>query len=308
MRQDKDRSAKWLVANHGDSILKLAGLTGFTSWRAVETETVAPRRLPDGLLEVRYEDVDKTSLVLIEIETYPDRGADRQVFDDLMLIALERRVIPEVVSLVLRPKGLVQLTGRVERVSPRGLTRLGGSWPVVRVWDLSDEDLLQSNDVGLIPWLPLTRTAREPEEVLNVCWDRIATVGDATARESLQSVTLILASLVFDRMLLKRFLGGKGMVQFPLIVWEREEAAAKAEAETRVKVEAETRVKVEAETTLRLSREDVLFALDIRFGPVPADVTGRVNELTDLARLKALHRAAIVCPAIDDFRAELDRA
>lgn len=292
MRQDKDRSAKWLIANHGDSILKLAGLTGFTSWRAVETETVAPRRLPDGLLEVQFADSPKPTLVLIEIETYPDRGADRQVFDDLMLIALERRVIPEVVSLVLRPKGLVQLTGRVERTSPRGLTRLTGQWPVVRVWNLSDEDLLQFNDVGLVPWLPLTRTAREPEKMLDVCWDRIAAVPDATKRDSLQSVTLILASLVFDQLLLNRFRGGKGMVQFPLIQWEIEEATAKVEAETRLKV----------------SRETLLLVLDARFGPIPQDVADRVKGLNDFTRLKALHHTATVCPTIEDFRAELDRA
>jgi hypothetical protein len=300
MRQDKDRSAKWLIANHGDSILKLAGLTGFTSWRAVETETVAPRRLPDGLLEVQFADSDKPTLVLIEIETYPDRTADRQVFDDLMLIALERRVIPEVVSVVLRPKGNVQLAGGVERASPRGTTQLTGAWPVVRLWDLSDEELLQFNDVGLVPWLPLTQTARKPEEVLDVCWDRIAAVPDATKRESLLSVTVILASLVFDGALLRSFFGGRDVVEFPII--------EEAKEMVRKKVEAETRVKVEAETTLRLSREDVLFALDIRFGPVPPDVASRVNELTDLARLKSLHRAAIVCPGLDDFRAELDRA
>jgi hypothetical protein len=296
MRQDKDRSAKWLIANHGDSILKLAGLTGFTSWRTVASETIAPRRLPDGLLEVQFAGNDKPTLVLIEIETYPDRGADRQVFDDLILTALERRVIPEVVSLVLRPKGNVQLAGGVERASPRGSTRLTGTWPVVRLWDLSDDDLLQFNDVGLVPWLPLTRTAREPEELLNVCWDRIAVVDDATARDSLQSVTLILASLVFDRMLLNRFRGGKGMVQFPLIEWEIEEATAKATA------------KAEAEISLRVSREYLLSVLDARFGPLPASVVNRVNELTDLTRLKALLHTASVCAGIDEFRAELDRA
>lgn len=52
MRQDKDRTAKWLLAHHGDAVLRLAGFTDFTSCRAVAAELVAPRRLPDGLLEV----------------------------------------------------------------------------------------------------------------------------------------------------------------------------------------------------------------------------------------------------------------
>jgi hypothetical protein len=54
MRQDKDRSSKWLLTHHGDAILKLGGITGFTAWRALQPETVAPRRLPDGLIEVRF--------------------------------------------------------------------------------------------------------------------------------------------------------------------------------------------------------------------------------------------------------------
>jgi hypothetical protein len=69
MRQDKDRSAKWMLAHHGDAILKLAGLTGFTCWKALQPETVAPRRLPDGLLEVRFPVSSEPVLVLVEIES-----------------------------------------------------------------------------------------------------------------------------------------------------------------------------------------------------------------------------------------------
>jgi hypothetical protein len=43
-----DRSSKWLLEHHGDSLLRLGGLTGVTSCRAVQTEVVQPRQLPDG--------------------------------------------------------------------------------------------------------------------------------------------------------------------------------------------------------------------------------------------------------------------
>ncbi len=82
-RQDNDRSAKWLLAHHGDAILKLEGITGFTNWKDVQTETVVPRRLPNGLIEVRFPGESDTTLVLVEIETAPDSTADRQVLDDL---------------------------------------------------------------------------------------------------------------------------------------------------------------------------------------------------------------------------------
>ena len=144
MRQDKDRSGKWLLTHHGDAVLKLAGLTGFTAWKALQPETVAPRRLPDGLLEVRFPNESEPTLVLVEIETYPDADADRQVFDDVMLIAVDRKVVPEVVSVVLKPKGNLTVTGAAERTSRRGRTRVGhgpwcgfGSWTPRRCFRLA---------------------------------------------------------------------------------------------------------------------------------------------------------------------------
>jgi len=77
MRQDKDRGSKWLLAHHADAILKLGGITGFTSWKVIQPETVAPRRLPDGLIEVRYPSETEATLVLVEIESYPVSNVDR---------------------------------------------------------------------------------------------------------------------------------------------------------------------------------------------------------------------------------------
>jgi len=51
----------------------------------LKPETVAPRLLPDGLLEVRFAGSSEPVLVLVEIEADPDADADRQVLDDLRL-------------------------------------------------------------------------------------------------------------------------------------------------------------------------------------------------------------------------------
>src|SRR6266545_3202752 len=169
MRQDKDRSGKWLLTHHGDAILRLGGITGFSAWKALQAETIAPRRLPDGLIEVRFPGDTEPTLVLVEIETYPDSDADRQVLDDLMLIAVDRKTVPEVVSLILKPKGNLTVTGASDRTSPHGRTKIGGSWPVVRLWELDAETLLTSPDVGLIPWVPLARTTLGPDELMTRC-------------------------------------------------------------------------------------------------------------------------------------------
>ena len=71
MEHDKDRSSKWLLQRYGDVVLRLAGITGFTSWRLLPGEIVAPRRTLDGLLEVEYPGEAEPRLVLVEVYTYP---------------------------------------------------------------------------------------------------------------------------------------------------------------------------------------------------------------------------------------------
>jgi hypothetical protein len=50
---DYDKGSKWLIQHHGDAILRLAGIRGIVSWKPLQAEPVHPRRLPDGLIEVR---------------------------------------------------------------------------------------------------------------------------------------------------------------------------------------------------------------------------------------------------------------
>lgn len=290
MRQDKDRTGKWLLNHHADSVLRLGGITGFTSWKALQPETVAPRRSPDGLIEVHFPGVEEPRLVLVEIETYPDSEVARQIFDDIMLMLLERKVVPEVVSLVLKPKGHLTVSGNLERASAGGGTRITGSWPVVRMWELEAETLLAANDVGLIPWVPLTKTTMEPEELLIRCRDRLATVNDADDRGALLVATQLLARLAFPGpRFWNFFMGVEVMIESPVFD----------------DVKAILRERYETEATLRTLRKSVLANLEARFGSVPEERIAVLNTLTDEPRLEALHRFAATCPNLDAFVAEL---
>jgi hypothetical protein len=293
MRQDKDRSGKWLLTHHGDAILRLGGITGFSSWKALQAETVAPRRLPDGLLEVRFAGDTEPTLVLVEIETYPDSDADRQVLDDLMLIAVDRKTVPEVVSLVLKPKGNLNVTGASDRTSPRGRTRIGGSWPVVRLWELDAETLLNSPDVGFIPWAPLARTTLSPDELMTRCRDRLVQVPDANDRAGLVAVTQILAGLAFpDRRFLKLFGGAEVMIESPVLDEVKEILRQRYEADGRRKA----------------LQEAILANLEARFGAVPPERVESLKTITDENRLKTLLRLAATCPDLDAFVAGLTAA
>ncbi len=72
MRDDYDRSSKWLIQHHGNSILRLAGIATVRSWRSLQADLVQPRRLPDGLLEVRVDDRNEADLFIVELATYPE--------------------------------------------------------------------------------------------------------------------------------------------------------------------------------------------------------------------------------------------
>lgn len=282
MRQDKDRSAKWMLTHHGDAILKLAGMTGFTKWQALQPETVAPRRLPDGLLEVQFANRTKPTLVLVEIETYPDSDADTQVFEDLMLIAVDRKTVPEVVSFVLKPKGHLTVNGSDQRVSESGQTRISGSWPVVKLWELEADQLLNAGDVGLVPWVPLTKTKQSPEELLTRCRDQLVQVANANDRAGLMAVTQILANLAFpDKRFLDLFGGPDAMIESPLL--------------DEVKEMLRQRYKADG------VRMAVLGTLEARFGSVPAERVVALGAVADETRLRELVRLAATCPNLDAF-------
>jgi hypothetical protein len=166
MREEKDRSGKWMVTHHGDSLLRLAGMKNLRAWRPGPAEVLSPLQAPDGFLEVFLDNDPQPSPVLIEIATYPEhRAADQSLFDALSVL-LARRQVPDVLTVVLHPKGQVRLAGSHQLASRQAWTSVAVAWRVVELWTLAAEELLAANDVGLIPWVPLTTFAGPPEELL----------------------------------------------------------------------------------------------------------------------------------------------
>ena len=83
-----DKGGKWLIQHQGDSLLRLAGVSGIVSWRALHAELVQPGQLPDGLLEVRLADRDEPTFFLLELATKAERRLTRQLVRDMMLVYL----------------------------------------------------------------------------------------------------------------------------------------------------------------------------------------------------------------------------
>jgi hypothetical protein len=132
--KEYDKSSQWLIQHHGDSILRLAGETGIVSWRPLPPEQVQPRRIPDGLLEVMLEGETEPNLYLVEIESRPEPRKLETLAADLMLVLLDRGILPELVVVFLAQAGRPSLPPRHLILSRRGWSRLEATWQPVELW------------------------------------------------------------------------------------------------------------------------------------------------------------------------------
>jgi hypothetical protein len=106
-RHEFDRSSKYLVQRQGKGILWLGGARDVHLCCALHAELVQPRRLPDGLLEVFFRGRSTPDHVLVEVATYAEKRVLKQALDDLTLAYQQLGTLPELLMLVLRPRGAV---------------------------------------------------------------------------------------------------------------------------------------------------------------------------------------------------------
>jgi predicted transposase YdaD len=282
MRQPYDRSSKWLIQHHGDGILRLGGLRDIQTWRALQAELVQPRQLPDGLLEVHGQGRTEPDYFIVEIATYADERVDEQVVRDALLVYLDRRVLPEVLTLVLRPRGQQRVAETATLDSRHGWTQWQMRWRVVELWTIPAADLLAANDVGLIPWTPLTQFDGPPEPILQQCRERIEQQAPERERANLLAVTQVLTRLRYNDPGLLALLGGsRAMIESPLI----QELMDQAKREC--------------------LQAAIVGVLEARFAAVPAEIVALLRSVREQSRLEALNRQAAVCPDLEAFRIHL---
>jgi hypothetical protein len=278
-RQRFDISSKWLLHNQGRSALLLGGLEGVRRCEPMPGEVIQNRRYPDGLLQAFLGDDSKPHHVLVEIATYPERRALTQALDDLSLAYSALGHLPELLMLVLRPKGKFRIGGRHLIRSGLGMSWMEVGWRTVELWTLSAEQFLEEADVGMIPWVPLMRAGGPPEAMLHRCAERIEREAQPKDRMDLLVVSQVLAGLRFPSLDLLSFFGGQGAmwVESPLIQ------------------------KVLAEHTHEL----ILAIMKDRFETVPREVTKSLRAETDEKKLKRLVVLAAKCRSVDAFHKAL---
>jgi hypothetical protein len=285
VRKAKDRGSKWLLEHHGDSVLRLAGITGFNRWRPAPTELVHPLESPDSVLEVFFPGREEPDPVIVEIATYPERRVNDQMARDAMVVLLARDVLPTLLTLVLHPKGNLHITGDHEWACSQSRTRLSLQWQVIELWTLAADDLLATDDIGLIPLVPLAHIDGPPDITLRRCRQRIDEA-PKDEQENLLAVAHIMAQMRYTELGLLSIFGGKQMFNDSPIVQE---------------IVQEASLKVRRKTV----REMVQQNLETRFGDLPPQIVEMLDAIEDERRLRALGAEAVRCASLDDFRARL---
>jgi hypothetical protein len=272
--QQYDKSSKWLIEHHGDSILHLGGARGIRWWRALQADLVQSRRLPDGLIEAKLRGRAKPSRFLIEISTYPYRRLSKQTMEGTIVAYLDRWELPEVLTVVLHPGGRRRVVGATELSSPLGWTQLHLSWKVVEMWTIPAAELLAANDVGLIPWVMLAKIDGPPESVFRECRARIDRHAQGSDHENLLGVTQFLARLNYNDPRLFKILGGrKTMIESPVLKELRREERCST----------------------------IIDVLVERFGRQARSLQPRLESIKDDRKLKELTKQSVHCLDLESF-------
>jgi hypothetical protein len=276
--QRYDIGSKWLLHHQGKGVLFVGGLKDIRRYEPMPGEIVQNRRYPDGLLRVYFEDEPEPDHVLVEVATYPEKRALKQAMDDLTLAYSALGHLPELLMLVLHPKGRFRIAGRSETRSKRGLSNLTAQWKVVELWNLLAEEFLAEGHVGVVPWVPLMRFEGPPKRLLERCAARIDSEASGRDRDNLRVVSQVMTKLRFpDTSLLTIFGGRKAMIESPLIQQWKAEAV----------------------------QEDILEILRDHFKSVPRDVTKQLRKIIDEKRLRKLVVIAANCSDLEGFREAL---
>ena len=281
-----DKASKWLIQHFGDCILRLAGVRGIVSWRSLQADFVQPRRLPDGFIEVQRRGQAKPDLYILEIATYPEARVAHQVLADTAMVYLDRHVLPEVVVLFLHRRGKAEALDALNLGSPQGLTNLKFSWRIAKLWEVPAQELLAADDIGLIPWVPLTKFKGPPEPIIRQCRARIDQVTSPDEHVNLLAVTQVLAGLRYNDPKLFEILGGrKAMIESPIFQ----------------ELKAEWTQETARETTIR----NLMRFLVGRFGAKAAALETEIKAIGDDARLEELVEHAATCRTLGSFRKQL---
>lgn len=309
-----DRGSKWLIQHFGDVLLRLAGFGNVVRWTPLQAEVISPGQLPDGLIEAWLEGDPEPHLFIFEIGTYPETRLTEQLIRDALTVFLDRRVLPEVVAVLLRPRGRLKVAHGTHQSSRLATTELRLRWRVVELWNLSAEALLALGLPGLAPWAVLGRHTGSPVDLIRDCRELIDQHPDPLERESLLAITWVFGSLRYNDLDLPALLGGREkMLEIPLFQELSEEFLAKGitlgreegytlgleKGLTQGREEGITQGVEKGLTQGR--RESLIMQLKVRFADFTPQLEREIEAVPSHERLEDLIRVASACGSLAEF-------
>jgi hypothetical protein len=169
--QQQDRTSKWFLKQQTPALLKICDFNDVESIRVETAEMVAPRRIADGIIHVKFKDNPVEVPFIIEFESYPSTDNSQQIAEDMMTYYLTERRLPEAILFVLRPSRRstpnADYTGRPSPESIQFTGELGTStinvrWRTINAWEKRADDLFALNDPNVVPMIPLTQSDLSP--------------------------------------------------------------------------------------------------------------------------------------------------
>jgi len=161
-----------------------------------------------------------------------------------------------------------------------------GIWfKLIRLWEIEGRRILESGDIRLYPFVPLTRCGRE--EVLRAERGIFESGLERGEKSDLLTVLAIFSGLKSEDLMRELFMRRRDiMIESPAYDLIKREGFE--------------------EGMLEEAKEMVLEALEERFGPVPLRIVERVRGINERVVLKGLHRRAIRCGSLEEFERALD--
>jgi hypothetical protein len=265
-----------IVARASGRELAAVGGVACEQWTPIVSEVQTTERLADRAFRARRG--RERFLVYMEAYTYWTSTAPWSILSKSALLS-ERERLPTIsLVYILRPRGYQPQSGHFQLRVEEGPTQQ--VWfREVCLWQVEPEAWWDGVP-GLMALSPLCRQDRSAQAVVGHAAEAIAAHAcDTIQRADLLTTLAIFGRLAYPQIDVLRLVGREQMKESKVYDQIMEEGRVESR------------------------REDILAALEIRFGlPAAKEFTSALDTITDNARLARLHRLALRSSSVEEFR------
>jgi hypothetical protein len=276
-----DHGFKIIAHTSGRQLAELAGVP-CTRWEPMTSEVQTVERLADRAFLAAHG--RERFVVYFEAYTYWDAAAPWSVLAKSGLLSERERLPTKCLVFVLHPRGYQPQRGRF-RLAVGGRTTQLVSLTEVCLWKKRPQPWWEQAP-AVMTLYPLCRHGQPPPEALIHAAGVIERrESDAVRRADLLTILSVFGKLAYPDIDPKEIIGRQKMKESPFYQ------------------------EIMDEGRVEKGRAYILAVLQERFGPrAAAAIAPAVNAVTDVPQLDLLHRLAIRCSGLDEFREALPAA